>query len=389
MVNKKNRTFLIVLITLILLLCLSLVGRKFSKDVTEKVYDVLTAEQERKLIIKERILLNDYFDSDANFKGTNFIRHKNIENDKLRFSIYSKEIPDNLIRTENQVYEFDLKTRKAVQLYQGIDGFIYDSTVSNLILVMNDFEDELRVRVLDANKLNGITLLDFESHPVWGEFKFCKVNDKYYTYSMGDEKKDGKKVISGSLWSINGNGINQESNDIFDNYFDAGDDVRYDSSASLSCGNNTFTQTLSNKNNSIIYYYEDGVKTVTIPSRVIASWKVDDTIFYTSDNDEASSFNRYDLRSGETTTIIKYKLIREAIYVDEDNIIFIDSYKKKMYLLDQKRNALVPIEFPENILEIITVVKIGDEFLMIVDAPLDQNTDQYRTEPDVIKFQLE
>lgn len=75
MVNKKNRTFMIVLITLILLLCLSLVRRKFSKDVTEKVYDVLTVEQERKLIIKERILLKDYFDSDANFKDTDFIRH--------------------------------------------------------------------------------------------------------------------------------------------------------------------------------------------------------------------------------------------------------------------------------------------------------------------------
>ncbi|CAM4237558.1 hypothetical protein H9L01_00590 [Erysipelothrix inopinata] len=389
MVNKKNKTFMIVLITLILLLCLSLVGRKFSRDDPEKVYDILTVEQERKLIIKERILLKDYFDSDANFKDTDFIRHENIKNDKLRFSIYSKEIPDNLIRTENQVYEFDLKTRKSAQLYQNVDGFIYDSTESNLILVMNDFEDKLRVRVLDGNKQNGITLLDFESHPVWGEFKFCKVNDEYYTYSMGDEKKDGKKVISGSLWSINGSGISQESNDIFNNYFDAGDDERYDRSASLSCGNNTFTQTLSNKSDSIIYYYEDGVKTVTIPSRVIASWKIDDTIYYTSDNDEVSSFNRYDLRSGEITNIIKDKMNREAIYLDEDNIIFLDNYKKKMYLLDQKRNSLVPIEFPENILEIITVVKIGDEFLMIVDAPLEQNNDKYRTEPEVINFKLE
>lgn len=195
MVNKKNKTFMIVLITLILLLCLSLVGRKFSRDDPEKVYDILTVEQERKLIIKERILLKDYFDSDANFKDTDFIRHENIKNDKLRFSIYSKEIPDNLIRTENQVYEFDLKTRKGVQLYQDVDGFIYDSTESNLILVMNDFEDKLRVRVLDGNKQNGITLLDFESHPVWGEFKFCKVNDEYYTYSMGDEKKMVRKLF--------------------------------------------------------------------------------------------------------------------------------------------------------------------------------------------------
>lgn len=127
---------------------------------------------------------------------------------------------------------------------------------------------------------------------------------------------------------------------------------------------------MTNKNNSNIYYYEDGIKTVAIPSKVIFYWKVDDIIYFTSDSDEASSFNRYDLRSGETTTIMKDKLIRGAIYLDEDNIIFLDNYKKKMYLLDQKRNALVPIEFPDNILEIITVVKIGDDFLMIVDVPL-------------------
>lgn len=146
---------------------------------------------------------------------------------------------------------------------------------------------------------------------------------------------------------------------------------------------------MTNKNNSNIYYYEDGIKTVAIPSKVIFSWKVDDIIYFTSDSDEASSFNRYDLRSGETTTIMKDKLIRGAIYLDEDNIIFLDNYKKKMYLLDQKRNALVPIEFPDNILEIITVVKIGDDFLMIVDVPLEQNIDQNRTEPEVIKFKLE
>lgn len=389
MVNKKNRTFVIVLITLILLLCLSLVGRKFSKEVTEKVYDVLTVEQERKLIIKERILLKDYFDSDANFKDTDFIRHENIKNDKLRFSIYSKVIPDNLIRTENQVYEFDLKNRKGVQLYQDVDGFIYDSTESNLILVMNDFEDKLRVRVLDGNKQNAITLLDFESHPVRGEFKFCKVNDEYYTYSLGYSKENGREVLSGSIWNISDKGANQLTTDIFDFSFEDienGVDVY---STPLNCDDNTFTQTLTNKNNSTIYYYEDGIKTATIPSKVIFSWKVDDIIYFTSDNDEASSFNRYDLRSGKITTIIKDKLIREAIYLDEDNIIFLDNYKKMMYLLDQKRNALVPIEFPENILEIITVVKIGDEFLMIVDAPLDRNMDQYRTDPEVIKFKLE
>lgn len=389
MVNKKNRTFVIVLITLILLLCLSLVGRKFSRDAHEKVYDVLTVEQERKLIIKERILLNDYFDSDANFKGTNFIRHKNIENDKLRFSIYSKEIPDNLIRTENQVYEFDLKTRKGVQLYQDVDGFVYDSTESNLILLLNNFDNKSRVRLLDGNKSDDPVLLDFESNPMWGEFKFCKVNDEYYTYSLGYSKENGREVHSGAIWNISDKAANKLTTDIFDSSFEDienGVDVY---STPLNCDDNTFTQTLTNKNNSNIYYYEDGIKTVAIPSKVIFSWKVDDIIYFTSDSDEASSFNRYDLRSGETTTIIKDKFIREAIYVDEDNIIFLDSYKKKMYLLDQKRNALVPIEFPENIHEIITVVKIGDEFLMIVDAPLDRNMDQYRTDPEVIKFKLE
>lgn len=389
MVNKKNRTFMIVLITLILLLCLSLVGRKFSKGVPEKVYDVLTVEQERKLIIKERIFLEDYFDSDANFKDTDFIRHENIKNDKLRFSIYSKVIPDNLIRTENQVYDFDLKTRKGVQLYQDVDGFIYDSTESNLILLLNNFDNELKVRLLDGNKSGETILLDFESNPMWGEFKFCEVNDEYYTYSLGYSKENGREVLSGSIWNISDKGAKKLTTDIFDSSFEDienGVDVY---STPLNCDDNTFTQTLTNKNNSTIYYYEDGIKTATIPSKVIFSWKVDDIIYFTSDSDEASLFNRYDLRSDETTTIIKDKLIREAIYVDEDNIIFIDSYKKKMYLLDQKRNALVPIEFPENILEIITVVKIGDEFLMIVDAPLDQNTDQYRTEPEVIKFKLE
>lgn len=117
-------------------------------------------------------------------------------------------IPDNLIRTENQVYDFDLKTRKGVQLYQDVDGFIYDSVESNLILVMNDFEDKSRVRLLDGNKSDDPVLLDFESNPMWGEFKFCKVNDEYYTYSLGYSKENGREVLTGSIWNISDKGAN-------------------------------------------------------------------------------------------------------------------------------------------------------------------------------------
>ncbi|MEG0327107.1 MAG: hypothetical protein RR565_02855 [Erysipelothrix sp.] len=388
MVDKKNRTFVIVLVTLILLLCISLLGRKFSRNTPEKVYDVLTVEPERKIIIQERSLLKDYFDSDANFENTDFIRHTNIRNDKLRFSTYSKEIPDNMVRMENKVFEFNLKTRKAVQLYQELGGFIYDSTESNIILLMNKFNDELRVRALDRNKPEETILLDFESHPFWGEFNFCKVNDEYYTYSLGDEKQNGQKVITGSLWKVSDGSISRESSDNFDIYFEVSDDERYNSSALLNCGNDTFTKTLSNKKNSIIYYYEEGIKTVTIPSNVIISWKVDNSIYFTSNNDEGSLFNHHDLRSGETTSIIDNIMIREAVYLDEDNILFIDNYKKKLYLLDQKRNVLVPIEFPEDIHQIITVTKNVDEFLMIVETPFDQNIDQYKTKSEVIKFKL-